>query len=65
MATNSNRGGTHEQHVQAGRKGGEASHAGKEAQGGKSAGAPNRGGTHEQHVEAGRKGGEASHGRKN
>ena len=54
------RGGSHEQHVEAGRKGGEAraensnshsesSHSGKGTQGG----------SHEQHVEAGRKGGEA------
>lgn len=62
MATNShsgNRGGSHEQHVQAGRKGGEASHGGKSASSSHS-----RGGTHQQHVEAGRKGGEASHGKK-
>lgn len=58
-------GGSHEQHVEAGRKGGEASHGG-----GRSSQSSNRensnsgtqGGSREQHAEAGRKGGEASHG---
>lgn len=63
-------GGSHEQHVEAGRKGGEASHSGgrssqsssKSESSSKSGSRGTQGGSHEQHVEAGRKGGEASHG---
>ncbi|MBF9141157.1 hypothetical protein [Hymenobacter properus] len=53
MANNQKqRGGSSEQHAEAGRKGGEASNGGKSE----------RGGGKEQHAEAGRRGGQASGG---
>jgi general stress protein YciG len=48
------RGGTPEQHAEAGRKGGEASHGGQNSpSGSESRNGGTRGGTHEQHVKAG------------
>lgn len=60
-------GGSHEQHVESGRKGGEASHGkGRSSQTSSEynerSGSHTQGGSREQHAEAGRKGGETSHG---
>lgn len=59
-------GGSHEQHAEAGRKGGEASHKNSQSESSQSeSSSSKRGGSSEQHAEAGRKGGEASHGSSN
>ena len=57
-------GGSHEQHAEAGRKGGEASHGGgrsSQSSSRESSNSGKQGGSREQHAEAGRKGGESSH----
>ena len=60
MATNQKqaRGGNHEQHVEAGKKGGQAKGAHEAHQGGVTPSADEQA-KHQKHVEAGKKGGEA------